>query len=334
MTRCSESVGRDLFDKCGYSAICEFVRISDAKRGKFIARCKTCGYEFERDCNILRKPQKKLRCPECHERKINRALYYYQAGHSRHECAEMFDLTHAQVMNYAKKYRIRGGMSKDRLAEYARESQERATARSAELARERSEITKNDKRIRRGFMALSREVDGWRSKLDTVTDDETHRLHRAFDKSDRRIEEIEAYAPKIATCKHCGKEWLFWPSREKWGRRVPPVFCSNKCNYKHYKTGTIADRLRRYGRADEHRECIPLDDVIERDNGICYLCGCKTDKADSWYDVNGYFVCGDTYPTRDHVIPIAKGGTHTWDNVRLACRKCNSIKNEIGRAHV
>ncbi|MDT2396282.1 HNH endonuclease [Enterococcus avium] len=30
----------------------------------------------------------------------------------------------------------------------------------------------------------------------------------------------------------------------------------------------------------------------------------------------------------DHVIPISKGGTHSWDNVRLAHRHCNAIKRD------
>ena len=28
------------------------------------------------------------------------------------------------------------------------------------------------------------------------------------------------------------------------------------------------------------------------------------------------------------MIPIAKGGTHTWDNIQLAHRHCNSIKSD------
>lgn len=30
--------------------------------------------------------------------------------------------------------------------------------------------------------------------------------------------------------------------------------------------------------------------------------------------------------TVDHVIPISKGGTHTWDNVKPAHYKCNIDK--------
>ena len=31
-------------------------------------------------------------------------------------------------------------------------------------------------------------------------------------------------------------------------------------------------------------------------------------------------------PTLDHVVPISKGGSHTYDNVQCLCRRCNSHK--------
>lgn len=70
---------------------------------------------------------------------------------------------------------------------------------------------------------------------------------------------------------------------------------------------------------------ITLQSLFERDNGICYLCG----KACDWGDfqkVNGTFIVGGSYPTIEHVKPLCKGGTHTWDNVKLACHACNSKK--------
>jgi 5-methylcytosine-specific restriction endonuclease McrA len=33
-----------------------------------------------------------------------------------------------------------------------------------------------------------------------------------------------------------------------------------------------------------------------------------------------------TRATVEHIIPIAKGGSHTWDNTALACASCNSTK--------
>src|SRR5438034_7782870 len=36
--------------------------------------------------------------------------------------------------------------------------------------------------------------------------------------------------------------------------------------------------------------------------------------------------CGATAENIDHVVPRSRGGTHTWDNVVAACRRCNSRK--------
>ena len=36
--------------------------------------------------------------------------------------------------------------------------------------------------------------------------------------------------------------------------------------------------------------------------------------------------CGRAAENVDHVIPRSLGGTHTWDNVVAACRRCNSRK--------
>lgn len=32
------------------------------------------------------------------------------------------------------------------------------------------------------------------------------------------------------------------------------------------------------------------------------------------------------YPTIDHIIPLSKGGLHSWNNIQLAHLSCNSSK--------
>lgn len=51
--------------------------------------------------------------------------------------------------------------------------------------------------------------------------------------------------------------------------------------------------------------------LIERDKWTCYLC---------------MQICTPNNVTLDHVIPLYHGGTHTADNLRVACRTCNSRK--------
>jgi 5-methylcytosine-specific restriction endonuclease McrA len=38
--------------------------------------------------------------------------------------------------------------------------------------------------------------------------------------------------------------------------------------------------------------------------------------------------CGDAADSIDHVLPRAKGGPHTWENVVAACRPCNVRKRD------
>lgn len=65
---------------------------------------------------------------------------------------------------------------------------------------------------------------------------------------------------------------------------------------------------------------VGLDALIERDGLICNMCGieCSTED-DAW----GTY--GPTYPTLDHIVPLSKGGSHTWDNVQLLCGNCNCV---------
>jgi 5-methylcytosine-specific restriction endonuclease McrA len=38
--------------------------------------------------------------------------------------------------------------------------------------------------------------------------------------------------------------------------------------------------------------------------------------------------CGSAAESIDHVVPRSRGGTHTWDNVVAACRRCNTRKED------
>jgi predicted nucleic acid-binding Zn ribbon protein len=63
---------------------------------------------------------------------------------------------------------------------------------------------------------------------------------------------------------------------------------------------------------------ISLAKVGTRDHWQCQLCGCRTlPKQRSTHD---------RYPNVDHIVPLSRGGTHTWDNVQLTCRLCNQRK--------
>ena len=119
----------------------------------------------------------------------------------------------------------------------------------------------------------------------------------------------------VCNCKECGKEYLF-----KDGFTLS--FCSEACKRK--KCNNHKDRrLKKCSIVDGS---ITLKKVAERDSDICYLCGLFVDWSD-FYKTDTTIICGDYYPSIEHVVPISKGGNHTWDNVRLAHRHCNVTKS-------
>ena len=69
--------------------------------------------------------------------------------------------------------------------------------------------------------------------------------------------------------------------------------------------------------------------LYERDDRMCALCHRVTDHPRVWehWITNKRWM--PNAPTVDHIIPLAKGGTHTWDNVQLAHWSCNSDKRDI-----
>ena len=72
-------------------------------------------------------------------------------------------------------------------------------------------------------------------------------------------------------------------------------------------TGIIAAKVKKLGR----NAALSKRNLYLRDDGKCQYCNTEVTLKSG---------------TVDHVIPRSKGGTHTWENVVLACTKCNQKK--------
>lgn len=79
----------------------------------------------------------------------------------------------------------------------------------------------------------------------------------------------------------------------------------DKRNYKHRRRARIAGQESR-ATPSEIRE------FMKKAKGICHYCRQKFEKL-----------------TIDHVVPIARGGSHTLDNLVFACHGCNSEKRDL-----
>ena len=64
-------------------------------------------------------------------------------------------------------------------------------------------------------------------------------------------------------------------------------------------------------RGADKAETIRRKIVYERDGGRCHVCGRKVRPA-RWH--------------LDHLLPLSKGGNHTYSNVAVSCPKCNMLK--------
>jgi 5-methylcytosine-specific restriction endonuclease McrA len=121
-----------------------------------------------------------------------------------------------------------------------------------------------------------------------------------------------------------GYEPLF---KTNWKRAITAVFCgraevvethetlyigtgTGKIEFPtivRFLTGVIAGRIKNINR----RASPSKKTIWARDKGQCQYCDKKLTIKDC---------------TIDHVIPKSKGGKHTWNNVVIACRKCNQKK--------
>lgn len=97
--------------------------------------------------------------------------------------------------------------------------------------------------------------------------------------------------------------------------------------YKGLKTYSRMKRRNKYLSGDK---TITLEKLYERDNGVCKICGGLCDYND-YEIINDTIIAGNNYPSIDHIVPINKGGSHTWDNVQLSHRLCNCRKKKIKR---
>ncbi|WP_216362098.1 HNH endonuclease signature motif containing protein [Pseudonocardia sp. N23] len=89
--------------------------------------------------------------------------------------------------------------------------------------------------------------------------------------------------------------------------------CSRSCQRR------TAARRRRARERNAYDEDVIAIVVFERDSWLCHLCGtpCDGRPSQTWRPLAA---------TLDHVVPLARGGRHSYANVRTAHARCNSLK--------
>lgn len=121
------------------------------------------------------------------------------------------------------------------------------------------------------------------------------------------------FIPKGCLCKECNK--TFTTSYGNTNRE----YCSKQCSSRHHKRiGRHSRRARMKG--NEYETVNPFK-VFNRDKWTCRMCGIKTPRK-----LRG--TIEENAPELDHIIALAQGGSHTYNNVQCSCRKCNYTKGD------
>ena len=149
-------------------------------------------------------------------------------------------------------------------------------------------------------------------------------------KQEEKQQEKDCFLDEKHICKECGCKFTFREYAEQEG--FDPIFannieyCSRKCKHKaflkRHEKGDHIKRAKKHG--CEWERGITLNRLIQRDGLRCALCGGMCDLNDKSYG-NG---SGPNYPSIDHIKPISKGGSHTWENVQVAHIICNTRKRD------
>ena len=143
------------------------------------------------------------------------------------------------------------------------------------------------------------------------------KLNGAKQPNEKATDEQIALCAKSMNCSEIAKEYGMSQERVYRRARKLGIKLETKWTGGHWR------------RRAEHYGCKAFDDSItltalfHKENGVCAICGKPVDVT----DINDGHI-GRRYPTLDHVVPLSKGGTHTWDNVQLAHMSCNAGKRD------
>jgi 5-methylcytosine-specific restriction endonuclease McrA len=153
----------------------------------------------------------------------------------------------------------------------------------------------------------------------------------------KRTEKAEQKVQRLKTlhkCKYCGRSFSLEEYRKNEGVQhcEHTVFCSSECRKNYDRKirrlynkshGKHQKRAIKFGVGFD--KTISLTELIKRNGTRCAICGGTCDLTD--YEViNGVWIYGNNYPSIDHIKPMSKGGNHSWENVQVAHRLCNSRK--------
>ncbi len=144
------------------------------------------------------------------------------------------------------------------------------------------------------------------------------RIYRAWSRKAAAAERNKARAEERAArlswheCRECGSPFQS-------GRAVA-VFCSEQCSSKDSRR--TSRKKRKAAIRAARVESVNPTTVFDRDGWRCQLCGRMTSRSKRG-------TCHPNAPELDHIMPLSKGGEHSYKNTQCTCRACNHAKSDV-----
>lgn len=187
-----------------------------------------------------------------------------------------------------------------------------------EVVRQRPRGGKGSDALRfctRACAFAAQRVAGIASRQRTQQRREAERLARAALRPPRGV--IEPQVIRSYTCKQCAVPIHILAEKGKW-RQV----CDD-CRSDNQQAVRRSMHYRRQARLRGAKDAERIDPVAVLDacGWFCACCCAPTPKRKRGT------VALDA-PEIDHVIPLARGGLHTWANLQCLCRRCNQLKSD------
>lgn len=129
-------------------------------------------------------------------------------------------------------------------------------------------------------------------------------------------------AQHVHTCKRCGKEYVNRRRNKGEGEKYCSRFCAADAKRKPKRAP--------FCRVNENtcRSCRKV--FIGRAVKYCSIACSNLASLDSAYrSAFRKFLQRRSEPAADHIVPLAAGGSHTYDNTQCLCRLCNQLKSDM-----
>lgn len=312
-------------------------------------------------------PKEKVKSAWCNSKQADDVAEYYTRGRSVKDTANHFGVSVAQVNNLAKKRRLTNGRDwrRARIEDQKKKAEQSLADHLSEIGFEYIDGY-SDKHGKARVKCLQcrsvieRTIDHLQhgnvicpecSKRETARrNEEKKRLERqqaevrAIERKWYKLshpsksvyEEMhKAFLDRAGVCEICGKPYTVREYVESCGLKMARDngVCSLECRkektrrilrqaHKDRKTENHCHRARKYGTA--YDTSITLKKLVNKNGLRCAICGGMCD----WNDRGWSKYSGPLYPSIDHIVPMSKGGSHTWENVQVAHMICNSRKGD------